>query len=38
MSKSVFQKLVDSAKGCEVNIHGLESQLEEGQRVAIQSP
>lgn len=29
MSKSVFQKLVDSAKGCEVNIHGLESQLEE---------
>ena len=29
MSKSIFQKLVDSAKSCEVNIHGLERQLEE---------
>lgn len=29
MSKSVFQKLVDSERGCAVNIHGLASQLEE---------
>jgi hypothetical protein len=29
MSKSIFQKLVDSADGCDLNIHGLKKQLKE---------
>tara|TARA_R110002096_G_scaffold134022_1_gene285053 strand:- start:4419 stop:4997 length:579 start_codon:yes stop_codon:yes gene_type:complete len=37
MSKSIFQKLVDSAKGCEVNIHGLERQLEEAKEYLVKT-
>ena len=37
MSKSIFQKMVDSAKGCEVNIHGLERQLEEAKEYLVKT-